>query len=351
MKKRVAHIINSNIYSGLENVVCTIMSQLNDDFEMIYVTQKGPIVSILKDNNIPYFIIEKMSTREIKRFMNEWQPDILHAHDYTASVICSLVYTKLPIINHLHNNSPWLRKICMNSILYLYAGLRANKILTVSDSIEREFIFSKFVENKINVISNPVSRNKILDKIINVEYKKEYDICCVGRLTHQKNPMRFLRIIKKIKENNPTLSVIWIGDGELRERVIEEVKNLRLEKNIQFIGFQKNPYQYMNKAKVFMLTSDWEGYGLVAFEALTLGLPSVVSNVGGLVDIVDNECGLLCETDEDFINEVSQLLNSNNYIKEKRLKAIEKSKQIENIDEYISVIANIYNSFSSKEMY
>lgn len=351
MKKRVAHIINSNIYSGLENVVCTIMSQLNDDFEMIYVTQKGPIVSILKDNNIPYFIIEKMSTREIKRFMNEWQPDILHAHDYTASVICSLVYTKLPIINHLHNNSPWLRKICMNSILYLYAGLRANKILTVSDSIEREFIFSKFVENKINVISNPVSRNKILDKIINVEYKKEYDICCVGRLTHQKNPMRFLRIIKKIKENNPTLSVIWIGDGELRERVIEEVKNLRLEKNIQFIGFQKNPYQYMNKAKVFMLTSDWEGYGLVAFEALTLGLPSVVSNVGGLVDIVDNECGLLCETDEDFINEVSQLLNSNNYIKEKRLKAIEKSKQIENIDEYISVIANIYNSFSSEEMY
>lgn len=344
MKKRVAHLINSNIYSGLENVVCTIISELNDSFEMVYVTQTGPIVSILEENNIPYFIIDKMNPREIKRFINEWQPDILHAHDYTASVICSLLHTELPIINHLHHNSPWLKKICLNSVMYLYAGLMASKILTVSASIEREFIFSKFIKNKINVISNPVCRKKILDQVINENTEKEYDICCVGRLTQPKNPMRFLRIVKEIKEHNPTLKVIWVGDGELKDSIVAEVKKLKIEKNVDFVGFQKNPYQYMNKAKIFMLTSAWEGYGLVAFEALTLGLPAVVSNVGGLVDIVDDECGLLCENDRDFINEVNNLLNSNNYLKEKSLNAIEKSKKIENIDKYITDIKNIYTN-------
>lgn len=345
MKKKIAHIINSNIYSGLENVACTIMKRLSEDFDMIYVTKNGPIVSTLKEKEIPYFIIDRMNVKEIKRFIDEWEPDILHAHDYTASVICASFRNKLPVINHLHNNSPWLKKICINSFAYLYAGLKANKILTVSDSIEREFVFSNFIKKKIRVVGNPISRKNIIDRLNNKEYKKEYDICCVARITEQKDPIRFLKIIKKIQEKNPMIKVIWVGDGELRKKMLAELNNLNLEKNVKILGFQQNPYQYMVKSKVFMLTSRWEGYGLVAFEALTLGLPAIVSNVGGLVDIIDNNCGLLCESDNDFINEINKLLNSNDYLKEKSNKAIKKSKKIENLDEYIFTIANIYNNY------
>ena len=345
MKKRIAHIINSNIYSGLENVVCTIMHQLQDEFEMIYVTQDGPIIKVLEEKGIPYFVIKKMSINEIKKFILKWSPDVLHAHDYTASVICALSNSQLPIINHLHNNSPWLKKMGINSFAYLYAGLKANNILTVSDSVGKEFIFSKFIKNKIKVVGNPVSRKNILNNINQGQYTKKYDICCVGRLTRQKNPMRFIRIVEILVKTYPQIKVVWVGDGELKSDILKEVKKIKLEENISFVGFQKNPYIYMVQSKFFMLTSAWEGYGLVAFEALTLGLPAVVSNVGGLVDVVDDKCGLLCETDEDFIREIDRLLTSNCYLEDKSLKAVEKSKSLENITEYMSTLGGIYEIF------
>lgn len=351
MKKRIAHIVNSNIYSGLENVVCTIMKQLDNEFDMIYVTQEGPIISILEEKKIPYYVIKKMSVKEIKKFISEWNPNILQAHDYTASVICALLNPKIAVINHLHNNSPWLKKIGVNSFAYLYAGLKADKILTVSNSIENEFIFSKYIRNKIEVIENPVSRKSILDNLNKENYIKKYDICCVGRLTQPKNPMRFLNIVKQLTETNPLIKVVWVGDGELRDNVLSEVKNLQLQNNIEFVGFQKNPYQYMAESKIFMLTSLWEGYGLVAFESLTLGLPTVVSNVGGLPNIVDNECGLLCEIDDDFIIEIDQLLKSDSYYRKKSKKAVEKSQQIENINEYMSILISLYETIELRESY
>ena len=120
------------------------------------------------------------------------------------------------------------------------------------------------------------------------------------------------------------------------------IQKLNLEDNIEFIGFQKNPYKYMAQSKMFMLTSDWEGYGLVAFEALTLGLPAVVSNVGGLPNIVDESCGKVCESDEDFINEISKILNNGEYYKNKKNNSLKHSKKTENLNSYLRIIDMSY---------
>ena len=110
------------------------------------------------------------------------------------------------------------------------------------------------------------------------------------------------------------------------------------------VGFQKNPYKYMACSKIFMLTSDWEGYGLVAFEALTLGLPCIVSNVGGLPKIVDDSCGMLCNKAGDFVHEAIELLNDSNKYVSKSKNAVKKSKKIENIVTYINKIDDIYSN-------
>ena len=83
---------------------------------MVYVTQDGPIVDVLKEKKLNYYIIDKMNTKNINKLIKEYKPDILHAHDFTASVICALTNTKIPIVNHLHNNSPWIKKINKNSL-------------------------------------------------------------------------------------------------------------------------------------------------------------------------------------------------------------------------------------------
>lgn len=348
----IIHVVNSKIFSGLESVACDIItSNIKEEYRLIYVTQKGPIVENLIERNIEYEIIKKLNIKEMKKVIKKYNPKIIHAHDFTASVVCSEVKKDIPLIEHLHNNSPWIKKININSLVFLYAGLRADKILTVSESIENEYIFSKFIKNKIECIDNPISRKKILSNVKDSDYKNEkiYDICCVARITAQKNPYRFLEILSEIKKEKDNVKAVWVGDGELKFDILKKVDELKLNNNIDFVGFQKNPYSYMIQSKIFMLTSDWEGYGLVAFEALTLGLPCVVSNVGGLPKIVDNECGKICRDNEDFTKECLSLLNNNAVMEKKINNAIEKSMHMDNFDNYIFKLKSIYRKIEENK--
>ena len=339
----IIHVVNSKIFSGLESVACDIItSRLSDKYRFIYVTQKGPIIEILKEKNINYEIIEDLNYKEIKRVLKKYNPSIIHAHDFTASVICSLVKKRRYLIEHLHNNCPWLKKVCLKTVAFLYAGLKADKILTVSESIEKEYIFSKFIKNKIECIGNPISREKIISRVNDLNCKKMYEICCVARLTKQKNPFKFLEIILELKKEFANIKIVWVGDGELKEDVQNKTIKLNLSDNVEYVGFKKNPFEYMNKSKIFLLTSDWEGYGLVAFEALSLGLPCVVSDVGGLPEIVDENCGKLCKKNQDYIDEISMLLKDSDYYNKKSKNAILKSKEIDNYNKYINIIYDIY---------
>ena len=238
MKKKIIFPINSKIYSGLESVAITIIENLKDKFDFIYVTQDGPIVDILKEKKINYYIIKKMSIKEIRKCVKELNPDIVHAHDYTASCICSLAKINLPIISHLHNNSPWIKTLHPYSFLYLYSSKRFNKILTVSDSIEKEYIFSNFIKDKFENVSNPVSRDYILSKVDKNDIKK-YDVCFVGRLTTPKNPLKFISIINDVKEIIPNIKAVMIGDGELKESCKKLIEDLALKNNIDLLGFKK----------------------------------------------------------------------------------------------------------------
>lgn len=339
---RIMHVLNTGGYSGAENVVITIINEMKNNNEIIYVSPDGKIRKYLEENNIKFIPVKKVSIKEINRVKKEFKPDIIHAHDFSASVICSIIAGKTKMISHIHCNPLWIKKVNLYSILFLFLGKKTSKILTVSEAIKKEYVFSKFLKNKIICVNNPVDTESILKKVNIKEAIKEYDICCTARISKEKNPYKFLSIIGELKKKMPNITAIWIGDGELKSDMDKKIKELNLENNIQLLGFQKNPYSYMAKSKVFLLTSNWEGYGLVAFEALTLGLPCVVSNVGGLPNIVDCDCGVVSNNIEIMIEELEKLLNNKEYYNKKSKKAIEKSKEIDNINGYIHNLECIY---------
>lgn len=341
-KKKIFFLVSSNIYSGAEAVNLNIINNLKDKYDFSWVSPSGSINSYLSESNVNYIKINKLSLSEVRRVINEFNPDIIHATDYRASVMCSLTCGKTPYISHLHNNSPWLKKICINSFAYLFAGVRAKSILTVSNSIEKEYIFSKFIKKKIYNISNPISRRVILDSV-DVNDKKVYDICFVGRLTESKNPLRLINIVSLIKKKINNIKVVLVGDGELRDECEKEIERLGLNSNISLVGFRKNPYTYLNKSKVFLFPSIWEGFGLVLFEALTLGLPCFSTRVGGIVDILNDNCGTFCETDEEFVNGIISILKDKKKYNKLSKYAIERSIELDNSDSYYEELSNMYN--------
>src|SRR5262249_29781586 len=79
---------------------------------------------------------------------------------------------------------------------------------------------------------------------------------------------------------------IVVGDGYLRERLMEQVRSLGLTDHVFMLGFQRDVRPYLLAGDVFVLTSHREGLPLSILEAMACGLPCVVSNVGGNAEAV-----------------------------------------------------------------
>lgn len=341
-KNKILHLLQSNHYSGAENVAIQIIELLEStNNELIYSSSEGEIQEVLKRKNILFEPLNKINISEVKRVVDKYDPDIVHAHDFTMSVLASFACPKKKIISHLHNNPSWIKSPCLKSLVYLFASLHVYKILYVSDSIVNEYIFSKFIKKKATNIGNPLNIKLIQEKC-NINFDKSIDLLFIGRLVEQKDPLKFIEIVHKLAEKNKNINCVVLGKGKLKEKMLQSIEINKLKENIKLLGFVDNPYEYIKKSKVVCMPSKWEGFGLVAVESLALGTPVVCSKVGGLVDIVDETCGKLCEEKEDYNIEIELLLNNDNYYAKKSLCAKQKALSMHNIQKYIQKLVEIY---------
>lgn len=339
---KVLHILNTGSYSGAENVVATIIEHTKKDVDGIYTSLDGTIREILQEKNIEFVAFNKLNIKNLKRVIKETKPDIIHAHDFTAGIIASMSTVKIPIINHLHNNSLWLGTFSIKSLVYALSCTRYKYILTVSDSVMNEYIFRRLCINKSLTIGNPIDIKSIQSKVNKKSQTINFDIIFLGRLTQPKNPVFFIDIVAGIQKVIPELRVAIVGDGELRNDVENKIKELQLDNNITVYGFLKNPYEILNESKILCMPSLWEGFGLAAVEALALGKPVFASPVGGLVNIVDNTCGDLCHSKEDYINKIINILLDDVKYQDKCIGAIKRAEKLNNIDEYTQKIIYLY---------
>ncbi|MDD3415806.1 MAG: glycosyltransferase [Lachnospiraceae bacterium] len=345
MKKiTVMHVLCMSTYSGAENVAITLINSLKDEVYSVYVSPAGPICDVVKKNNIEHYSIEKVSISNINKAITDIEPDIIHAHDFTAGLVCAHVAKKIPVINHLHNNPPWIKKWGLKSLLYYNASKKFNSIITVSQSVMDEYIFGKKLRQKTKVIGNPIDLQAILTKAENSAVNEESDIIFLGRLMTQKNPLFFIEIVVQIVKLRPDIKVAIVGDGDLRMPVEKKIEQYNLRKNIKLYGFQENPYGILKNSKVLCIPSIWEGFGLVAVEALTFGKPVVAANVGGLPTIVNSQCGVLCEGKNEYVDGINTLISDRTVYEKKSKMAMNRAKEIENIKWYRDSIMRIYKS-------
>ncbi|MEQ2906832.1 glycosyltransferase [[Ruminococcus] lactaris] len=341
----ILHILNTGSFSGAENVVISIINEFQkrniENTELIYVSLEGSIRERLEKEKIKYEPIKKMSIGEIKRVIKKYNPDIIHAHDFTASIICAVSAKKISVISHIHNNCPWLKKFCLKTLAYGMTCFKYKYMLGVSDSVFEEFIFGRFFAKKEKIVGNPIDTSKIKLLAENSKSFEKYDVTFLGRLSQEKNPLEFVNIIYKINKKM-SVTAVMIGDGKLQEEVKTLIEKMHLQNIIILKGFMDNPYGILNNTKVVCMPSVWEGFGLVAVEALTLGKPVVASRVGGLPGIVNESCGRICDLSDEITDEIVSLLSDDLYYERKSLGAIERAKEMDNIEAYILGIKKIY---------
>jgi glycosyltransferase involved in cell wall biosynthesis len=165
------------------------------------------------------------------------------------------------------------------------------------------------------------------------EMPKEIDVLCVADFTKVKRIDIFLKVMKRLKKAHQDVKAVMLGANGGRSRYQKMKAKMNLEENVSFLGRVNNIESYYAKSKVFLLTSEAEGLPMALIEAMSMGLPCVVPDVGDISEICRDgyNAFLIRPLDEDaFASKIVKLLEDQSLYKSMSRNAwetIEKKKR------------------------
>jgi glycosyltransferase involved in cell wall biosynthesis len=210
-----------------------------------------------------------------------------------CTILCKLLSTKI-IIRSNSSPSGWSKNY-IKKILYKKIYSMADKIIVNSKDFKKELKL-KFNINS-ECIYNPLNKKEIIKNskkkiYINFFKKKDFKIISVARLTDQKDHLCLIKSIDLLKYKYKNLKVLLIGSGNKKKEIQNLIDSLGLKKIIKILNFKKNPYPYIKKSDLFILSSNFEGLPNVLLEAITLKKFVISSDCPtGPSEILDNGKG------------------------------------------------------------
>ena len=343
-KVKVLHLLSSNKFSGAENVVFQIINLFKDDnFDMVYSSKEGQIREACVKEKINFYPLKKINTKEVRKVIKEFQPDIIHAHDVKASVIASFFSQNAQIVSHIHCNYEDMRIVNLKTLLFLLRAKKFEHIFWVSNSAFEKYRFNNKLKKKSSILYNVIDSEKIIAKSQDDLNHYNYDVVYLGRLSYPKNPERLIDVLIKAIQIKKNLKMAIIGTGDLEENVKNRAEKLGIQDNISFLGFQSNPMKILKDAKVMLMTSRFEGTPMCALEAMALGVPIVSTPIDGLVDIItDGVEGYLSEDNTKLAEKIVEIVEKKELHEELSKNSIEKFSVINDLEKYKRILLDVY---------
>lgn len=237
---------------------------------------------------------------KLKEIKKEYNFDLVISHGELANI--PNVFSGGKTILTIHENrfgglKDLQGKFVSKVINFIYKAKNIQKIVTVSEGIRYSFINNLSIDEK-NIVAIPNPHN--IDDIIKMSQESlgKFEILFespvlinVGRLIKEKGQWYLLRIFAELKKSNSNVKLIILGDAGLREELISLSKSLDLRTysvwsqdtfnenyDVYFLGFQTNPFRFVAKSRLFVMTSLREGLPNTIIEALACGVSVVSTN-------------------------------------------------------------------------
>lgn len=292
--------------------------------------------------------------------------DLIHSNNFSPALTGSLLssFTKVPHITTVHDVvslcgsnfwENWAQQSGVsriNSFLgpifekFLFK-LKLDYIHAVSESTKDDLL--KFGAKKpIRVINNAI---EIPDNNYKVENK--FQFVCINRLVFYKNLEVVFRAIKKVKQKEPKIKLMIVGDGPQRISLESLSKKMSLEQNIEFKGFvtSKEKEEILAKSNALLFPSVCEGFGLVILEAFSQKKPVLVSDIRPMSDIVSHKkTGFVLNpnNEDDWAEAILELINNLEFSSEMGMVGRKELEEKYNTSDMYKKILQLYQECVSK---
>lgn len=366
--KRLCFFLPSFRTGGSEKIFVELSNFLvrnkNYDITFLCVNASGKL-SILLEKSITLINLNCNSVSSsiflLIRILKKKKPDLVISSMTHCNVILLLSklisFSKTKIIlrecSALDDLYPFDLRHPKNSLIRFMAYFLYKKAdYIVSNSIDlAKDISYKFKINRIKVIYNGYEFNNI-EKLSSENpnckiFKNNKVIIAVARLSDQKGLDVLIKAFQIVRKEL-ACKLIILGEGVLKEKLINLSKKLEIEKDIHFLGFQYNPYSYMKRSDLFVLSSPTEGLPGVLIQALALrmNIVSTNCNFGPREILKDGKLGKLVPINNEKILAKEIIISLTSTFKKPNRKDLDLERFDMNIaaDKYISLIEKVIKS-------
>lgn len=300
-----------NLYSG------KYLAEVPDWINVLYLN-KGEMITTNRIQDIPKKAYRVLYQNLLKKFPKilyskilknkKYDVEFAAIHGMRDDILDSPIKSSKKIV-WIHND---LRKTEFHN--YTDQEIRKffgfDKIMVISEHIQKDFenlAQNEVEKSKIVRIYNPLDTEEILIKSQEPRIKNQDQqptFVSVGTVFPQKGFDRLLKVHKKLLDEGFKHRIQIIGDGY----DFENIKNLKTELGVnetaEMLGFTDNPYPYVKAADFYILSSRYEGFPTVLFEAITLKKNIIATDVSGVQEMLENgNLGLIVENSEEGIYE------------------------------------------------
>lgn len=272
-----------------------------DGFEVtVFLGGEGPVISHFKKFGLEVVSIPNMKRniaphsdfkayKELKDEIATFKPDLITTHSSKASFLGRIIAWKLniPVMFTAHGwaftDGKSKLKRAMYRILEKLVVPITDKIIAVSDYDRKLAVQElKLSEDQIQTIYNGMPD---IDKALMASHNSQevVNIVMVARFDHPKDQKELLRATHDIEN----IHIHFVGDGPLRKESEKLAEELEFRDRVTFWGELDSVEKVLAESQIFVLISNWEGFPLSTIEAMRSGLPTVVSDVGGAAEAIE----------------------------------------------------------------
>lgn len=294
MVKKVIFVLPSLGKGGAQRATISLANYLaeKDGYEILVAALKNDDLEFSIQENIKLLKLScpsfKSSIKKLSKVFRDEKPDIVYSALWHVNLLV-IISKYLNIlagcrgfrhIASIHNNPTRIIQTenkYLAVVYYYFFSRLSNKVVAVSRGIERHLLEKcKISSSKILMAYNPAITNdhkSKLEETLSIPFANENKgryLLWVGRLDYQKDPIKFLEI--SLLSGMPS---IIVGDGPMRADVESFIAENKLSETVLFLPFQENVMPLMKNAYLLVMTSRFEGFGLVLAEALYAGTPVV----------------------------------------------------------------------------